>query len=92
VDVKSAVKIAKEWVRDVLSEEGVSNLGLEEVSFDEAKGTWHITIGFSRPWNSTRNAFTAISGEPAPRRTYRIVTVTEPDGKVISMSKPDPGD
>ncbi|MGA2409991.1 MAG: hypothetical protein ABSG46_06315 [Candidatus Binataceae bacterium] len=89
LNVKEAVKIAKDWVVAVLAEEGVSNVGLEEVNFDDAKQSWLITIGFSRPWNSIRNAFTAISGEPAPSRTYRIISVSDADGKVTSMQKPN---
>jgi hypothetical protein len=87
MDVKEAVKIAKDWVTSVLGEEGVSNVGLEEVNFDDEKHSWLIPIGFSRPWNSTRNAFTAISGEPVPRRTYRTITVSEVTGTVASMLK-----
>jgi hypothetical protein len=88
MDVTQAVKIAKGWVTNVLGDEGVLNLGLEEVNFDENKHTWLITLGFSRPWNSTKNAFTAISGESAPDRTYRVITVSDIDGKVTSMLKP----
>jgi hypothetical protein len=87
MDVKKAVTIAKTWLLDVLSEEGITNVGLEEVEFDEDKGEWLITIGFSRPWNTTRNAFTAISGEPATRRAYRVITVREPNGTVTSMTR-----
>jgi hypothetical protein len=89
MDVKEAVRIAKDWVISILSEEGVSNVGLEEVNFDDEKHSWLITMGFSRPWNSTRNAFTAISGELAPRRTYRIITVSDVTGTVTSMVKPN---
>jgi len=46
-----------------------------------------ITLGFSRPWNSVRNAFTAISGEPAPRRAYRVIAVKEPNGEIVSMTR-----
>jgi hypothetical protein len=89
MDVKQAVKIAKDWVTSVLGDEGVINLGLEEVNFDEEKHSWLITIGFSRPWNSIRNAFTTISGESAPGRTYRIITVSDTNGDVKSMLKPN---
>lgn len=87
MDVKEAVSRAKSWVVDVLGPEGISNVGLEEVDFDEDTGEWEITIGFSRPWNTTKNAFTAISGEPAVRRAYRVITVAEPNGTVKSMKR-----
>jgi len=87
VDVKTAVGNAKQWLANVLQEEGVTNVGLEEVEFDEEHGLWLITLGFSRPWNSVKNAFTAISGEPAARRAYRVIAVKEADGEVVSMKR-----
>jgi len=87
VDVKTAVGNAKQWLASVLQEEGVSNVGLEEVEFDQEHDMWLITLGFSRPWNSVRNAFTAISGEPAPKRAYRIIAVKEPNGEIVSMKR-----
>ena len=84
MDVKAAVGNAKQWLANVLQDEGVSNVGLEEVEFDREHGLWLITLGFSRPWNTARNAFTAISGEPA-RRAYRIIAVKEPNGEIVSM-------
>lgn len=92
MDVKEAVSIAKNWIVDVLGDEGISNLGLEEVDFDESKGEWHITLGFSRPWNSSRDALSVIGGGPAVKRAYRVVVVTEPNGVVISMKRRDVGD
>jgi len=87
VDVKAAVDNAKRWLVDVLQNEGVSNVGLEEVEFDREHGIWLITLGFSRPWNTVRNVLTQISGEPAPRRAYRIIAVKEPNGEILSMKR-----
>lgn len=87
VDVKDAVKIAKAWVADMLGDEGITNVGLEEVDFDERENAWLITIGFSRPWNTARGGLTAITGELAAKRAYRIITVKEPNGNVTSMRK-----
>jgi len=88
MDVKDAVKAAKTYVADVFSEENLSNLGLEEVEHDEAKKMWFVTVGFSRPWNTTRNALTAISGDPNPQRAYRIVSLND-NGEVISIKRRD---
>ena len=87
MDVRTAVAKAKEWLAEVMEEEGITNVGLEEVEFDRDHNVWQITLGFSRPWNSVRNAFTAISGEPVPRRSFRVITVKEPNGEVISMAR-----
>jgi hypothetical protein len=88
MDVKAAIKNAKQWVADVLADEKVSNIGLEEVEFDEEEKEWRITIGFSRPWDVfSRNALTAITGQTGEKRDYRVLTVKEPNGEVISMKK-----
>jgi hypothetical protein len=87
VEVKEAVGNAKRWLANVLQDEGVTNVGLEEVEFDEEHGLWLITLGFSRPWNSVRDAFATLSGEPVGRRAYRVLAVREPDGQIISMKR-----
>lgn len=87
MDVKEAVSTAKSWLVRTLADESISNLGLEEIEFDDHEHSWKITLGFSRPWNTVRNALTAISGEPAIRRAYRVLTVDDITGKVQSMKK-----
>jgi len=87
MDVKEAVTAAKAYVRDLFSEEGIVNLGLEEVAFDDAAGVWDITVGFSRPWNSLKNALTTISGETSAKRVYRVVELRDGDGKVLSVKR-----
>lgn len=87
LEVKDAVKAAKSFVHDLLFEEGLTNLGLEEVQFDEVQNVWDVTVGFSRPWNSTRGALSAITGEELAKRAYRVVRVRDVDGQVVSMKK-----
>lgn len=83
--VDEAVNTAKTWVSQIMKDEGIINLGLEEVSLDGEE--WRITLGFSRPWNTVRNAMTAIGGEAAPRRAFRVITIRNTDGAVLSMKK-----
>jgi hypothetical protein len=87
MDVKEAVKIAKDWVIDVMKDEQPTNLGLEEVEFDDKQGVWNITLGFSRPWNSNRNALSALTGEALQKRAYRTVVVTDSNGEVKGMHR-----
>jgi hypothetical protein len=84
MDVKDAVVAAKGWVLDVMQDEQPSNLGLEEVEFDDMQGIWKITLGFSRPWNSSRNALQALAGE-SQKRAYRTILVSDHDGSVKGM-------
>jgi hypothetical protein len=89
MDVQEAVSAAKQWTLKTFQDETISNLGLEEVQYDGTNDVWKITLGFSRPWNSVRNALTAIAGEPAPRRTYKVVSISNKDGKVLSLTNKD---
>lgn len=86
MEVKEAVHTAKGWLANVMSDEDIINVGLEEVKFDEEKNMWLVTLGFSRPWNSVRNALTAISGEPATKRVYRVISVDD-KGLVHGMER-----
>jgi len=54
MDVKEAVALAKKYVGEVFAGEPISDVGLEEVEFDDVAGIWAVTIGFSRPWETTR--------------------------------------
>ena len=51
MDVKEAVGLAKRYVVDLFSDEEITDVGLEEVVFDEPAGDWRVMIGFSRRWN-----------------------------------------
>lgn len=88
MDVKEVIKRAKEWVADIYSEEGIINLGLEEIEFDEPAQLWRVTLGFSRPWNSMRGALAALGGDASIKRAYRIVSV-KPTGEVVSVKRRD---
>jgi hypothetical protein len=85
--VKEAVQRAKAFVQDVLEGESPTNIGLEEVEFSPENGAWKITIGFSRPWNTSRGALATITGDQAARRAYRIVTLDDATGEPLSMTK-----
>ena len=86
MDVKAAVDHAKNQIQLLFGDEGIKNLGLEEVAHDENQAVWRVTIGFSRPWDEPRNALAAIAGQNMYwRRTYKIVTIDENTSNVISI-------
>lgn len=87
ISVNDAIDRAKEWLLSTMSTENVSNLGLEEV--EHHPGYWNITLGFSRPWDEARNAMSVLSGTVVMRRTYKIVTVDETTGEIVSMKSRD---
>ena len=86
MDVKEAIAKAKIYVSELFVGEKLSNLGLEEVEFDDRAQRWEITLGFSRPWDSVSGMAAMMQHAPVISRTYKIVRVADQDGKLISIS------
>ena len=84
MDVKLAVRTAKEHVLEIFADESIANVGLEEVEFNELNKVWTITIGFSRPWDHPGGVFRALDGTPRPR-TFKIVRIEDESGRVQSV-------
>ena len=80
MDVKDAVQVAKNYIMDLFGEEGLVDVGLEEVDVDPS-GNWIVTIGFSRSWD--RNIGSVLSG--AASRSYKAVRIQDEDGRVLSV-------
>ena len=85
MDVKEAVGTAKAYVAEHFAGEQITNVGLEEVEFDDMTNGWRITIGFSRPWDQ-KNALTAALGEGRPVRSYKVLRVDDKTGRVDSLT------
>ena len=94
MDVKEAARTAREYITDLFADENVKHVGLEEVEFDDLSKVWHITIGFSRPWELPEDppppSFTSavldeLKPPPLTQRSYKIVRVRDNDGRVISV-------
>jgi hypothetical protein len=89
MDVKEAVAKAKGHIADLFRDEGITNIGFEEIvpdpnsDPDDPNFVWHITIGFSRTWDS-QGAFGVAIGFPRGR-TYKIVDISGKDGEIISV-------
>jgi hypothetical protein len=63
----------------------MTDLGLEEVQFDEQSGNWLVTLGFSRPWEKA-GGFVAVTQTPQQRRSYKVVRVVDKSGFVKSVT------
>jgi hypothetical protein len=85
LDVKGAVKVAKAYLTDLLAEEGITNLGLEEIEHDGEQGIWLVTLGFSRNWDAT-NTLIGLTRDAA-HRVYRTLKVSDADGKILSVRR-----
>ncbi len=82
LDVKQAVSVAKEYVGNVFADEGLDNLGLEEVEYVDINDEWRITLGFSRPWDRAQSIADVMF--PRNPRSYKVVTIGK-DGRVLSV-------
>lgn len=84
MDVKDAVRLAKQYVTEIFAQEFIMDIGLEEVEFDDLNNSWSVTIGFSRPWDLPRNPLASFPVQYT-RRSYKVVHISNIDGKVISV-------
>ena len=82
--VKLAVESAKKYVADLFAEEEITNVGLEEVKFDDSLDRWIVTIGFSRPWDQNI-ALTTTPGKGQSGRSYKVLQIADTDGRVLSL-------
>lgn len=87
MDVKSAVCLALEYARDIFEPEKVTNLGLEEVEFDDTSNRWNITVGFSRPWDYPENTMPVlrVDRDRIPKRSYKIVQIEDSTQEIIAI-------
>lgn len=91
IDVKEAVRLAKEFASSLLDTERISNLGLEAVEKTEDGQHWLVTLGFSRPWasavqkpESPLDQVLPFRG-PQPDREYKVFKVDAESGDVVAM-------
>ena len=84
MDVKEAVRTAKSYLVDLFEDEQITNVGLEEVLFDEESAVWRITIGFSRSWDLKGPLSVTMAGA-SPDRSYKMLSISDATGKVESL-------
>lgn len=89
MDVREAIATAKTYVQELFAEEKISNIGLEELVYEEDLDRWKVTVGFTRPWDEPRNVYDAIRQATIPARSYKIVTIANEGGKVLSLTNRD---
>ena len=85
MEVKEAVRLAKSYVADLFEAEQITNLGLEEIVFDEPSNSWKVTIGFSRPWDQKGPLATALA-ERSTGRSYKVVRIDDGSHQVQSVT------
>ena len=81
--VRDAVQKAREHLDELFYGEEITDVGLEEVVFDEESNEWKITIGFSRPWD--RGNGLAYELDNRRSRSYKVIRIDD-GGKVKSLT------
>ena len=81
MDVKEAVNIAKLYIADLYSDEEISDIGLEEVKYEDDSDTWNITVGFTRPWDR-QGSVSITLGQTHLRRSYKVLRMGDKGGRV----------
>ena len=74
MDAKEAAKLAKDYVADLFAEEGIGNLGLEEIELVADGHYWVVTVGFSRPRDQGGLA-TITLGQRGLRRSFKVLRI-----------------
>lgn len=94
MNVKAAVNVAKNYVKDLFADEEVVDLGLEEVEFNNEDDIWNITVGFSRPQKLRLGALSALNAvgidPPSGLRIYKVVRINDKSGAVLSVKNREP--
>jgi hypothetical protein len=85
MDVSEAIRTAKDYVKRVFQDDGIADVGLEEVEYDPAHDTWAITVGFARARASSENSLAQLLEIASANRVYKVVTLANADGHPLSV-------
>jgi hypothetical protein len=94
IDIKEAVRRAKEFAATLFEPEKISKLGLEAVERSEDGRYWLVTLGFARPHLfSVPRKTRPISPldeilprpKPKPEREYKVFRVDTQSGEVVGV-------
>ena len=86
MDVRDAVRLAKNHVAETFADESIHNVGLEEVELNPVDHVWSVTIGFAREWRETGSIMRTLA---PPSRTYNVVRISDEDGSIQSIKHRD---
>lgn len=83
MNAAEAIRAAKQHIAEIFEDEGIAEVGLEEVDFEHDDGVWNITIGFRRPWQHL--AKPGAFGVSPPVRTYKVVKMRDADASLVAI-------
>lgn len=87
---KQAIALAKAWILDIFADEGIIDVTLEEVRFDDEREHWLITIGFYRPVSEAAARAViplvgALVGTPRMRKAFKTVRIDNKNAAVLGI-------
>lgn len=88
MNAREAGRKAKQHIAELLSDENITEIGLEEIEYEDEENIWLVTVGFFRPWHKgveERN----FLGEPRLSRSYKVVRL-DAKGEVLAVRHRDP--
>lgn len=93
VDVKQAIRAARDYITEVYAPETPRGLQLEEVELTDDEGYWLVTFGFdtdreAEPIDPVRERVLSVQGIKTPPRyvrDYKVIKIRADDGKPLSM-------
>ena len=85
MDAREAVRAAKQYITEMFDGEPLTNVGLEEVVYDDESREWGITVSFSRDWNRT-SPFFPSKDEASQQRYYKKITIDDLTDDVKSLT------
>ncbi|MCY4438296.1 MAG: hypothetical protein OXE05_13310 [Chloroflexi bacterium] len=88
MDVREAVKTAKQHLLELFNGEPISYVGLEEADFLDEDQEWVITLSFARIWETTPLP-TGDSGKLPKDRHYKVFRIDDNYGRVKSVMDRD---
>jgi hypothetical protein len=93
IDIKEAVRRAKDFAISLFETEKISKLGLEAVERSDDDQYWLVTLGFSRPHlravlpRRTSSPIDEIfpRSAPQPKREYKVFRINAYSGEVVGV-------
>ena len=81
-----AITIVRTPIHSLFADDGAQAIGLDEFRFDDQRGRWVVTIGFTRSWEAPQGAarWTQGDGRRWPR-TFKTVKIADADGRVVDL-------
>lgn len=83
IKVKEAVNIAYALLEELYDTKKFEDILLEEVSLDDKRAAWLVTIGFSRR-SPSENIMEAV-GSKKYLRSYKCFEISKKSGEMLAM-------